>query len=112
MNTASIFRHHPHRWPHRHSQVWLERIDRIYRDCLGEPTPSLEEAHRIVFNTDIRTSRRERVLIALLAHPDRCAAGAILEDQCLPADSDRLRFVLHILRKRHRRRHKRLEQAA
>lgn len=89
-----------HRYSGQCARVWLQRIDRIYREIRRQPPPSISRARKILWNRDARTSHRERLLIALVDHPDRDAAASLLCDPTLPMDTARLRFARAIARRR------------
>ncbi len=105
MNTTSIDRRRrPHRWPEHHAQILVQRIDRLQRKSRQQASPTITHARQILFDPQARTSTRERLLIALIDHPDVDAAADLLSTRRLPSDNPRLRFVLSIARRRQRRR--------
>lgn len=92
-----------HRWGGRDCQLWLARIDRLYRRLRTAQPPTIEGARKVLLSANSRISECEKVLVTLIDHPDR-RAEALLRRAAASLEHRRLQFVCYIAQKRRRRR--------
>lgn len=85
------------------TREWLERINALYEKVKEAPLPCIDEAKRTLFDAGESTARRERILLALINHPDQGATD-LLEHPALILHHPRLAFTRHLARRRRQRR--------
>lgn len=92
-----------YRWSGRQCRAWIERVNGLYEEVRQMPAPAVEEARKVLFDADGRSGARERMLLALVDHPDP-RATQLLEHRALSFDVARLSFVHALALRRNRRR--------
>lgn len=85
------------------TRQWLERINSLYIRVKESPLPDYNTIRDVLFDANARTSTKERMLLALIDHPDPDAT-ALLQHQALSFDHRRLRFVHRLAIRRRLRR--------
>ncbi len=85
------------------TRLWLERINALYIRVKESPLPGYSTIREVLFDANARTSTKERMLLALIDHPDP-RATSLLQHQALFFDHPRLRFVHRLAIRRRLRR--------